>query len=152
MLMSTNFQLKKLFNLFNIPLLLYITIFEISILNKKLYANTRNQALPQDIYLYKQMGASYLCNSIAMNDKIDFDFKKALIVSTYTFAGVVFSKHGNLIQGAGKEKLTPQQVLYMGELQILDSAIKMCPKEIPTDVKKSFEETLNKLKKLENKK
>ena len=150
--MSTNFHSKKLFNLLNIPLLLFVTICEINILNKKLYANTKLQASPQDIFLYKQMGASYLCNSIAMNDKIDFDFKKALIVSTYTFAGVIFSKHGNLIQGAGKEKLTPQQVLNIGEIQILDSAIKMCPKEIPNDVKKSFEETLIKLKKLENKK
>ena len=150
--MSTNFQSKKLFNLLNIPLLLFLTICEINILNKKLYANTKLQASPQDIFLYKQMGASYLCNSIAMNDKVDFDFKKALIVSTYTFAGVIFSKHGNLIQGAGKEKLTPQQVLNIGEIQILDSAIKMCPKEIPNDIKKSFEETLIKLKKLENKK
>ena len=150
--MSTNFQSKKLFNLLNIPLLLFLTICEINILNKKLYANTKLQASPQDIFLYKQMGASYLCNSIAMNDKVDFDFKKALIVSTYTFAGVIFSRHGNLIQGAGKEKLTPQQVLNIGEIQILDSAIKMCPKEIPNDIKKSFEETLIKLKKLENKK
>ena len=150
--MSTNFHSKKLFNLLNIPLLLFVTICEINILNKKLYANTKLQASPQDIFLYKQMGASYICNSIAMNDKIDFDFKKALIVSTYTFAGVIFSKHGNLIQGAGKEKLTPQQVLNIGEIQILDSAIKMCPKEIPNDIKKSFEETLIKLKKLENKK
>ena len=95
------------------------------------------------------MGASYLCKSI--NDKIDFDFKKAFAVSTYTFAEVIFSKHGNLIQEAGNEKLTTQRVLYIGEIEILNSAIKICPKQIPNEVKKRFEETIKNLKKQNNK-
>ena len=96
------------------------------------------------------MGASYLCKAIS--EKIDFDFNKALAISTYTFAEVIFSKHGNLIQQAGKEKLTTQRVLYIGEIEILNSAIKICPKQIPNDVKKRFEKTLDKLKKQKNKK
>ena len=147
--MGTNFRSKKFLNLVNIPILFYITIFEINILNKKLYAKTKPQATQQDIFLYKQMGASYLCKSI--NEKIDFDFNKAFAVSTYTFAEVIFSKHGNLIQEAGKEKLTTQRVLYIGEIEILNSAIKICPKLIPNDVKQRFEETLNKLKTKKNK-
>tara|TARA_A100001035_G_C27445043_1_gene347667 strand:- start:15 stop:380 length:366 start_codon:yes stop_codon:yes gene_type:complete len=115
-----------------------------NILNKKSYANTKPQATQQDLFLYKQMGASYLCKAI--NDKIDFDFKKALAISTYTFAEVIFSKHDNVIQGVGNQKLTSEQVLYLGEIEILNSAIKICPKQIPNDVKKNFEETLNKLK------
>ena len=148
--MRTNFRSKKFLNLLNIPILFYITIFEINILNKKLYANTKPQATQQDIFLYKQMGASYLCKAI--NDKIDFDFKKSLAVSTYTFAEVIFSKHGNLIQGTGEDKLTTERVLFIGEIEILASAIKICPNQIPNDVKKNFEETINKLKKTENKK
>ena len=150
--MGTNLMklMKKFLNVLNIPLLFYLTICEINLLNKRLYANTKPQATQQDIFLYKQMGASYLCKSI--NDKIDFDFNKAFAVSTYTFAEVVFSKHGNFIKEAGKEKLTPQRVLYIGEIEILNSAIKICPKQIPDDVKKSFQETLNKLKKQTNEK
>ena len=148
--MSTNFQSKKFFNLLNIPLIFYLIICEINILNKRLYANTKPPASQQDLFLYKQMGASYLCKAI--NEKIDLDFKKALAVSTYTYAEVIFSKHGNLIQEAGKEKLDPQRVLYIGEIEIIDSAIKICPKQVPNDVKKKFEKTLKKLKKLENKK
>ena len=142
--MHKNFRSKKSFNLLNIPLLLYLTIFEINFLNKRLDAKPNSPATPQDIFLYKQMGASYLCKSI--NDKIDFDFKKALAISTYTFAEVIFSKHDNVIQGVGNQKLTSEQVLYLGEIEILNSAIKICPKQIPNDVKKNFEETLNKLK------
>jgi hypothetical protein len=148
--MDITFQSKKFLNLLNIFLLFYLAICEINIFNKRLYANTKPQASKQDIFLYKQMGASYLCKSI--NDKIDFDFNKAFAVSTYTFAEVIFSKHGNLIQEAGKEKLTSEKVLYIGEIEILNSAIKICPKQIPNDVKKRFQETLNKLKKQTNKK
>ena len=148
--MHTNFRSKNSFNLLKIPLLLYLTIFEINFLNKRLDAKPNSPATPQDIFLYKQMGASYLCKSI--NDKIDFDFKKAFAVATYTFAEVIFSKHGNLIKEAGKEKLTSERVLYIGEIEILNSAIKICPKQVPSNIKKNFENTLNKIKKQKNKK
>ena len=148
--MHTNFRSKNSFNVLKIPLLLYLTIFEINFLNKRLDAKPNSPATPQDIFLYKQMGASYLCKSI--NDKIDFDFKKAFAVATYTFAEVIFSKHGNLIKEAGKEKLTTERVLYIGEIEILNSAIKICPKQVPSNIKKNFENTLNKIKKQKNKK
>ena len=141
--MDTKFRSKKFLNFFNLPLLFFLTISEIDLLNKRLYANVKPPASEQDIFLYKQMGASYLCKSI--NDKIDFDFEKAFAVSTYTFAEVIFSKHDNLIKGAGKEKLTSKRVLYIGEIEILNSAIKICPKQIPNDIKKKFKETINKL-------
>ena len=149
--MSIYFRSKKNFlNLLNIPLLLYLIFCEINILNRRLYANTKPQASKEDVFLYKQMGASFLCKSI--NDKIDFDFNKAFAVSTYTFAEVIFSKHGNFIKDAGNEKLTTQRVLYIGEIEILNSAIKICPKQIPNDIKKRFEETIDNLKKQNNKK
>ena len=148
--MGINLRSKRIFNLFNISLLFFLTISEINHLNKKSFANAKPKATQQDLYLYKQMGASYLCKAI--NDKIDFDFKKALAISTYTFAEVIFSKHGNLIEGAGKEKLPNERVLMIGEIEILNSSIKICPKLIPNEVKKSFEETINKLKDIENKK
>ena len=147
--MRANFRSKKFFNLFKIPLFFYLTIFEINFLNKRLDAKTNSPATPEDIFLYKQMGASYLCKSI--NDKIDFDFKKAFAVSTSTFAEVIFSKHGSLIKEAGKEKLTTERVLYIGEIEILNSAIKICPKQVPSDIKKKFEKTLNKIKKRKKK-
>ena len=148
--MITNLRSKKFLNLLNISLFFYLIICEINILNRRLHANAKPPASQQDVFLYKQMGASYLCKSL--NDKIDFDFKKAFAVSTYTFAEVIFSKHGNLIKEAGKEKLTMERVFYIGEIEILNSAIKICPKQVPSDIKKKFETTLNKLKKQKTKK
>ena len=143
--MNTKFRSKKFLNFFNFPILFFLTISEIDLLNKRLYANVKPPASEQDIFLYKQMGASYLCKSI--NEKIDFNFEKAFAVSTYTFAEVIFSKHGNKIKEAGDEKLTSKRVLFIGEIEILNSAIKICPKQIPNDVTKKFKETINKLKK-----
>ena len=148
--MKANFRSKKSFNLLNIPLFLYLTIFEINFLNKRLDANTKPPASQEDIFLYKQMGASYLCKSI--NDKIDFDFKKAFAVSTSTFAEVIFSKHGSLIKEVGNEKLPMERVIFIGEIEILNSAIKICPKQVPSKIKREFEKTLNKLKKQKSKK
>ena len=147
--MDINLKSKTLFNLSKISLLLFLTISEIYTFNKRSYSNTKPQATEDDIFLYKQMGASYLCKAIS--EKIDFDFNKALAISTYTFAEVIFSKHGNLIQGAGKEKLKTERVLFIGEIEILNSAIQICPKFIPNEVKKNFEETIKNLKTQENK-
>ena len=109
--------MKKFLNVLNIPLLFYLTICVINILNKRLYANTKPQATQQDIFLYKQMGASYLCKAI--NERIDLDFKKSLTISTYTFAEVIFSKHGNLIEGEGNEKVAVVELIegYKHEFQ-----------------------------------
>ena len=107
--MGINLRSKRILNLSNISLLFFLIFCEINHLNKNSYANTKPKATQQDIYLYRQMGASYLCRAI--NDEIDFDFKKALYISIYTFADVIFSKHGNLIEGAGKEKLPNDIVL-----------------------------------------
>jgi len=148
--MIINLISKRISYILKITLFVFLIISEINILNKRIYANTKPQATQQDLFLYKQMGASYLCKAI--NEKIDFDFKKALAISTFTFAEVIFSKHDNLIEGASKEKLTTEKVLYIGEVEILNSAIKICPKQIPNDVKKSFKEAINKFKKQGNKK
>ena len=86
--MDTKFRSKKFLNLFNIPLLFFLVICEINFLNKKFYASTKPPASQQDIFLYKQMGASFLCKSI--DDKIDLTFEKAFAVSIHTFAEVIF--------------------------------------------------------------
>jgi len=147
--MVINFKSKTIFNLLKISLFFFLNISEIYTVNKRSYSNTKPQATQQDIFLYKQMGASYLCKAIS--EKIDFDFNKALAISTYTFAEVIFSKHGNFIQGAGKEKLKTERVLFIGEIEILNSAIQICPKFIPNEVKEDFEEAVKNLKKQENK-
>ena len=93
------------------------------------------------------MGASYLCKAI--NDKIGLDFGKAFAIYYITFAEVVSSKHGGVVETEDKEKLSNERLIFVGQLEILNSALKICPGLIPKDVKKEFEKTVNNLKKLE---
>ena len=148
--MLLRFLSKNFFKVLTAPVFIYLIIFEINSLNKKSLANTKQVAAnQQDLYLYKQMGASYLCKAIS--EQIDFDFDKALAIPTYTFAEVLFSKHGGVIKEIGKEKLSKERILFIGKLEIVNSALKICPKNIPNNVKKDFKATVDQLKKQEKK-
>ena len=145
--MLINLYSKKIFKLITLSGFICLVLFEINLLNKKLIANTKPFATAQDVYLYKQMGASYLCKAI--NDKIGLDFGKAFAISSITFAEVVSSKHGGVVETEDKEKLSNERLIFVGQLEILNSALKICPGLIPKEVKKEFEKTVNNLKKLE---
>ena len=45
-----------------------------------------------------------------------------------------------------------ERVLYIGEIEILNSSIKICPKQVPSNIKKEFKKTLNKINKQKTKK
>ena len=60
--MFINLSSNKFFKILSLPIFLYLTFFDITILNKEIKANKKLQpATEQDLYLYKGMGASYLC-------------------------------------------------------------------------------------------
>ena len=53
---------KKFFKILGLPIFLYLTIFDITNLNREIKADKKLQAATEeDLYLYKGMGASYLC-------------------------------------------------------------------------------------------
>ena len=145
--MSLNMLSKRFLKIITLSGFICLVLLEINPINKKLFANTKPFAKAEDVFLYKQMGASYLCKAIS--DKIGLNFEKAFAISTITFAEVVLSKHGGVFEAANKEKLSNERLIFIGELEILSSALKICPKIIPTDVKKQYEETVNSLKKQE---
>ena len=60
--MFTNFNLKRFLKILGISLIIPFTFFEINTLNKQLKAdNNFIAASEKDLFLYRQMGASYLC-------------------------------------------------------------------------------------------
>ena len=145
--MLINLYSKKIFKLITLSRFICLVLFEINLLNKKIVTNTKPFATTQNVYLYKQIGASYLCTAI--NDKIGLDFGKAFANSSITFAEVVSAKHGGVVETEDKEKLSNERLIFVGQLEILNSALKICPGLIPKEVKKEFEKTVNNLKKLE---
>ena len=95
-------------------------------------------ASEKDLFLYRQMGASYLC----IASKADVDFNKGLGIASATFANVILGKHGGAIKELGKEKLDEKRLYNAGTFQIVGSALNICPESIPKNIKNDYEKRL----------
>ncbi len=142
--MLINLSSNKFFKILSLPIFLYLTFFDIPILNKELKANKKLQpATEQDLYLYKGMGASYLC----IASKAGIEFPKALGVATATYVQVVEGKHGGAVKELGDNKLERKKLFAGAEFQIVTTAIQYCPNSVPKDVTKEVTKILKKNKK-----
>ena len=140
--MYINLISKKLLRLFGFILFIPIIFFDNNILNKQIKAE-RNlvAASEKDLFLYRQMGASYLC----IASKAEVDFNKGLGIASATFANVIIGKHGGAIKELGSKKLDEKKLYNAGTFQIVGSALNICPESIPKNIKKDYEKRLNEL-------
>ena len=121
----------KLFKISFFPFCLFSFIFNTSLFNQEIKANQKlKPAIEEDLYLYKGMGASYLC----IASKAGIDFTKAIGVATATYVQVLEGKHGGLIKELGDMKLERDKLFAGAEFQIVETALKYCPESIPEDV------------------
>ena len=146
--MLINLYSKKFFKILTLPIFLYLTFFDITIFNKELKAEKKLQAATEtDLFLYRQMGASYLC----IATKAEVDFEKGLGIASATFANVITGKHDGLIKEFGTEKIDQKRLYNAATFQIVSSALNICPENIPEKVKNSYKEKLKEFMK-QNKK
>jgi len=137
--MVINLCSKKIFKVLILPILVYLTIFEVNIFNKKIKAEKKLlAATEQDLYLYKGMGASYLC----IASKAGIDFPKAVGVATATYVQVIEGKHGGVVKELGDKKLEREKLFAGAEFQIVTTAIKYCPDSVPNEVTKKVKKIL----------
>ncbi len=140
--MGINFYSKIILKWVGISLSLLFPIIEINAINKQIKAETKlTAASEKDLFLYRQMGASYLC----IASKAEVDFKKGLGVASATFANVIVGKHGGVIKELGNEKLDENKLYNAGTFQIVGSALNICPESIPDKIKKDYEKRLKEL-------
>ena len=140
--MDINFYSKRIFKFLGISLFIPFTLFELNAINKLTKAQENlSAASEEDLFLYRQMGASYLC----IASKADVDFKKGLGVASATFANVIIGKHGGAIKELGNEKLDEKRLYNAGTFQIVGSALKICPESIPENIKSEYEKRLKQL-------
>ena len=124
-------------------------ILSLNLFNQETYANKKlKPAREEDLYLYKGMGASYLC----IASKAGIEFPKAIGVATATYVQVIEGKHGGLIKELGNKKLEREKLFAGAEFQIVETALKYCPDSIPVDVTKKVNEILNDSQFLQNNK
>ena len=135
-----------------------ITVFAASILLSSCSSSIKSESNPtkisaekkevsfipasdEDIFLYRQIGISYLC----MARQIEVEFPKAISLAATNYALLISSRHGGLIKELGKDKI-PDKNIYNGAiLQLLDGAMKNCPDMVPEEDKKKFLKTVEQL-------
>ena len=140
--MGINFYSKRILKLLVISLIMQFALFEINTFNKQIKAEKKLIAASEkDLFLYRQMGASYLC----IASKAEVDFKKGLGIASATFANVIIGKHGGVIKGLGNEKLDEKNLYNAGTFQIVGSALNICPESIPNNIKNDYEKRLKEL-------
>ena len=108
--------------------------------------NQKEKMIPAsnaDIFLYRGIGSSYVCNARTAG----VDFPKAVGIAAATYAQLINGRHGGFVASAGTEKLTTKQLFSGAEFQVITGAIQYCPKEVPADVKTKVEEALKKQQK-----
>ena len=139
--MDINYS-KRILKLLGISLFIPFTFFEINSINKPIKAEKNLIAASEkDLFLYRQMGASYLC----IASKAEIDFKKGLGIASATFANVIIGKHGGAIKELGNEKLDEKKLYNAGTFQIVGSALNICPESVPKDIKIDYEKRLKQL-------
>ena len=140
--MSINFYSKRIIQFLGISLLISFTLFEIGTINKQIKAEKNLVAATEkDLFLYRQMGASYLC----IASKAEVDFNKGLGIASATFANVIIGKHGGVIKELGKEKLNQKKLYNSGTFQIVGSALNICPENIPKEIKNDYQKRLEQI-------
>ena len=140
--MDINFYSKKILKLLSVCLFLSFMFFEINTKNKQIKADKNLVAASEkDLFLYRQMGASYLC----IASKAEIDFNKGLGIASATFANVIIGKHGGAIKELGDKKLDEKKLYNAGMFQIVGSALKICPESIPNNIKNDYEKRFKQL-------
>ena len=140
--MGIRFHPKRLFNLLSFGIIIPFSLSDINVLNKQIKAEKNLIAASEkDIFLYRQMGASYLC----IASKAEVDFKKGLGIASATFANVIIGKHGGAIKELGTEKLDEKKLYNAGIFQIVGSALNICPESIPKKIKNDYEKRVKQL-------
>ena len=129
----------KFLRIISFPLILLSLLIDVNFRNNEVLANKKLiPADDNDLYLYKGMGASYLC----IAEKAGVEFPKALGVATATYVQVLEGKHGGLIKELGDTKLERKQLFAGAEFQIVSTAMNYCPDSIPKDVSKKVNDLL----------
>ena len=135
---------KRFLKILSLPIFLSLTLFDIAILNKEIKANKNvKAATEQDLYLYKGMGASYLC----IASKAGIEFPKAVGIATATYVQVIEGKHGGLVKELGDKKLERDKLFAGAEFQIVTTAVQYCPDSVPKEITKKVNRILKENKK-----
>ena len=133
---------SKLLKVICTPLFLSFLLLDMISINNEIYANNKKllPANDDDLYLYKGIGASYLC----IATKAGVEFKKATGIATATYVQVLEGKHGGIVKELGKKKIEREKLFAGAEFQIVTTAMQYCPDNVPKDISEKVEKIMDK--------
>jgi len=139
---------SKVSKIFAVFLIFSSFLFDINNEINNVNANVKNlPANKNDLDLYHGMGVSFLCN--ATRKGFDLDFPKTLAVASTTFASVVSQKHeGKIIEKKKAQKVDMKQLQFIASLQLVESALQVCPDNVPEKIEKQYRIEVERIKKL----
>ena len=142
--MSSNIKSRKIFKLGSLIIITLFLLLDIKIFEAKVHASKKLiSATEKDLYLYKGIGASYLC----IASKAGIEFPKALGIAATTYVQVIEGKHGGLVEELGDKKLKREQLFAGAEFQIVTTAMQYCPDSVPEEVTKKVTNIIKENKK-----
>ncbi|WP_320674824.1 cAMP phosphodiesterase [Prochlorococcus sp. MIT 1341] len=115
-----------------------LLVIPIGLLSSPALAEAKNDssakpaATNSDIFLYRGLGASYVCNAL----RIGVEFPKSVGIAAATYTQVLNGRHAGKIASSGDKKLSNKQLFMGAEFQLVNAAVEYCPKLVPEDVKK----------------
>ena len=138
LIQTTTFQrtLKKIKTL-RISLILFPSIL---LFGTPAFSQKSKPATQEEIYLYRGIGSSYVCNARTAG----VEFPKAVGIAAATYTQLLNGRHDGRIKQTGKKKLTNKQLFAGAEFQVLTGAIQYCPDSVPEDVKNKVKEAMKK--------
>ena len=140
--MGINFCSKRISKLLSLGLVIPLSLLINNTPNNQIKAeNKLIAATEKDLFLYKQMGASYLC----IASRAEVDFNKGLGIASATFANVIIGKHGGFIKELGNKKLNQKRLYNSATFQIVGSALNICPENVPKKIKIDYEKRLKQI-------
>ena len=147
--MQLKLNVSKFLKFICTPIFISFFLLDMNLINKEIYANKKIlPANEDDLYLYKGIGASYLC----IATKAGVEFPKAVGIAAATYVQVLEGKHGGLVKEFGKKKIEREKLFAGAEFQIVTTAMQYCPDNVPKDVSKKVQTIINENKNKINKK
>ncbi|WP_320674147.1 cAMP phosphodiesterase [Prochlorococcus sp. MIT 1341] len=108
--------------------------------NKEKISKKIMAATDKDLFLYKGIGTTYVCNALSVGLK----FSKAIGIASATYTQVLNARHGGRVASVGDKKLSDDQLLSGSELQMVKGSYDHCPKEIPDEIRGKIKSALSK--------
>ncbi len=105
--------------------------------------SNKNPAREEDLFLYRAIGATYIC----VAREVDIEFSKASAIAAITYVNLIEGKHGGKLESYPDKVFSRKELVFGANNQLVPAAVEYCPDKVPKETKKQVEKYMKELKK-----